>query len=144
MDRGGRRRSGRALRAHARHAFLTLLSVLLLNGALSAGSRYFFCQVMAELRAAPCCVKAASHGAMQIEGADCACCHAEALPRLPIALRSAPPPSLDAPELCAPDPAARSLRIEPAGAHVRALWRAPPRAGPPPEIAHTRLLVFLV
>ncbi len=69
-------------------ALCVLFACVFASGIAHAGARYFYCNAMSELLAAPCCPSASDDA--RASGATEApivttpeCCHAEALPALP-------------------------------------------------------------
>ena len=77
-------------------ALCLLFACVFASGIAHAGARYFYCDAMSELLAAPCCPSASSEtrgsGATEYPTVTAPeCCHAEALPVLPQATSGAAP-----------------------------------------------------
>jgi hypothetical protein len=135
-----RRRLSRSLRIGARWAVAVACALSLVFGAARAGSRYFFCSVMQQVRADACCHRA-SAPVSEIDVVDCDCCKAQRAAALPQALleaRGSAPPSpyaalSPAPLVLFPKVVVRPQR-----------WAPRTRAGPPLTTTdHARLMVFL-
>jgi hypothetical protein len=118
------------LRARIRVAILALIAVSLFSGGARAGSRYFVCNAMQEVRSEPCC-KRPDQGAQQ-EVVDCGCCGAHRVAALPPALLGARAeiPTASLTGLLPPSPLAfaRALALAPCSAAMDRLLR-PPRSG---------------
>jgi hypothetical protein len=129
-------------------ALCVLFAWVFASGIAHAGARYFYCNAMSELLAAPCCPTASSEArasaateAPTVTAPEC--CHAEALPALPQATSSAAPAVHAAPLLAtSPSPKQDTLqRLLPP--RLRAVVIA---SSAPPLLAserRARLMVFL-
>lgn len=118
-----------SLRARLQVAILALLAISLFSGGARAGSRYFVCNAMQEVRSEPCC-KRPDQGAQQ-EVVDCGCCGAQRVAALPPALLGtrAEIPTASLTGLLPPPPLAfaRALALAPRSAAMDRLLR-PPRS----------------
>jgi hypothetical protein len=134
-----RRRLPRSLGNGARWAVALACTLSLVFGAARAGSRYFFCSVMQQVRADACCHRATAPVA-EIDVADCDCCKGHRVAALPQALLevrgSTPPPAVS---VLLPEP----LQLSPMGVVGPQCWTPRAGAGPPRMTDHARLMVFL-
>ncbi len=116
------------LRARVRVAILALIAVSLFSGGARAGSRYFVCNAMQEVRSEPCCKR--PDQAAQQEVVDCGCCGAHRVAALPPALlgtRTEIPTASFAGLPQSPVALARALALAPCSAATDRLLR-PPRS----------------
>jgi hypothetical protein len=134
-----RSRRSRSPGIGARWAVAVVCTLSLLFGVARAGSRYFFCSVMQQVREDACCHRAAAP-VSEIDVADCDCCKAHRVAALPPAL-------LEARGLTPPSPLAVLTpplpELSPHGVARPPRWMPRPRAGPPRATDHARLMVFL-
>jgi hypothetical protein len=134
-----RRRLSRSPAIGARWAVAVVCTLSLIFGVAQAGSRYFFCSVMQQVREDACCHRAAAP-LNEIDVADCDCCKAHRVAALPHALLEARGSTPLSPFALLPTTVPqRSLN----GVAHPPRWTPRPRAGPPRATDHARLMVFL-
>jgi hypothetical protein len=124
-----------------RLAVLALVAMAMVSGTASAGSTYFFCSMMGEQRAEPCCRKSPAPTS-QIDAADCGCCSRITLGKLPDAFVAKPPAIVQAPRVAAFPVLLCSTPGPSEG--VQRTWISPARAGPRLPLIRTKLMVYLV
>jgi hypothetical protein len=91
-------------RRHATGALALLLALVLVVGALRAGSTYFYCPLMGAVASRPCCEQTHQHadGPELAQAKVPSCCEEQTLPRLPASSPLASQPCVGAaPELTA-------------------------------------------
>jgi hypothetical protein len=134
-----RRRLPQSLGIGARWVVAVACTLSLVLGAARAGSRYFFCSAMQQVRSDACCHRATGP-VPEIDAFHCDCCTAHRVAALPHALLEArgstPPAALS---VLLPRPS----QLSPVGVDRPRRWTPHPRAGPPRTTDHARLMVFL-
>jgi hypothetical protein len=140
------RKLARTARTVARGLQTTLMAAILVVGVLRAGTRYFYCEAMETVFAAPCCGGSSHHadaGSAQIEAHTDDCCKPHTLGSLPAAAIPIVASPLPPPLLAVLQPAIVQLPLLPAHSTVS----RGAQTGPPPLSAandRSRLMVFLI
>jgi hypothetical protein len=124
---------------YARLALAALLAISLFSANARAGSLYFFCSAMGEVRSERCCAPAPRTASTERELLDCPCCQAHRVDRLPNGTST----RLSTPDVTSPGAHAPAVLLEPLSPRLAAsVWTRRPPTGPPRVTDTSRLMVF--